>query len=105
VNDDGAETIGDLKESFYLPRLGDQSEKGAHKFPEIRLPSELRENRKESEELIEGVSRRRHVDSTAKRTATQRIRANQHFILSVQSSLCDVVRRLCRSSRCKLSVS
>lgn len=54
MNDDGAETIGDLKESFCLPRLADQSEKGAHKFPEIRLPSELREKRKESEELIEG---------------------------------------------------
>lgn len=49
--------VGDLKESFYLPRLIDQDQQHPHHLaPKVKLTEELKENRKDLEGLIEGVS-------------------------------------------------
>lgn len=48
---------GDLKESFYLPRLIDQDQQHPqHLAPKVKLTEELKENKKDLEDLIEGVS-------------------------------------------------
>lgn len=48
---------GDLKESFYLPRLIDQDQQPPHHLaPKVKLTEQLKEKRKDLEDLIEGVS-------------------------------------------------